>query len=58
MYRDKENRMLWTKTKSDKFIVKALYNALKSGSVVSFLMRGIWNLWMQPKVKLFVWEVT
>ena len=50
--------MLWTKTKSGKFIVKALYNALKSGSVVSFLMRGIWNLWMQPKVKLFVWEVT
>ena len=34
--RDKEDRVLWTETKSDKFLVKSLYKALESSSPDSF----------------------
>ena len=51
--RDVEDRVFWTETKSDKFIVKSLYDALELGSYVSFPTSSIWNLWVQPKVIFF-----
>lgn len=53
---DEEDKVLWKETKSCKFIIKSLYNALELGISVSFLMKIIWNSWVQPKVSLFAWE--
>ena len=39
--RDVTTTMLWTVRKSDKFIVKSLYNALEPNNFGSFPMRGI-----------------
>ncbi|RVX06525.1 hypothetical protein CK203_023744 [Vitis vinifera] len=58
VYKDAEDRVLWIETKSSKFIVKYLYNALELDNSVSFLLRSIWNLWVQPKVSFFAWEAT
>ena len=39
--RDVEDTMLWTTTKSDKFTVNSLYNALEPDNFKSYPMRGI-----------------
>ena len=46
VYRDAENTMLWTMTKSGKFIVNSLYNALELDNFESFPIRGIWLSWV------------
>ena len=40
---DVEDTVLWTETKSGKFLVKSLYNALELGNSSSFPSRSIWN---------------
>ncbi|RVW96858.1 hypothetical protein CK203_026045 [Vitis vinifera] len=41
---DVEDVVFWTKTKSGKFSVKSLYNALESGSPSLFPSDCIWNM--------------
>ena len=53
---DVEDMVFWTKTKSGKFSVKSLYNALESGNHSLFPSSCIWN--MQPKISFFVGEAT
>ncbi|RVX04134.1 Dynamin-related protein 5A [Vitis vinifera] len=48
--------VFWTETKSGKFSVKSLYNALELGSFSLFPSNCIWNLWVQPKISFFAWE--
>ena len=55
---DVEGMVPRTETKSDKFFVKSLYNALKLGDSSSFPTRSIWNSQVQPKISFFAWEVT
>lgn len=56
MSRYEEDRLLCTKTKSDKFTIKSLYTAMELGNLVSFPMRIIWNSWVQPRMSFFAWE--
>ena len=53
---DVEDMVFWTKTKSGKFSVKSLYNALESGNHSLFPSSCIWNV--QPKVSFFAREAT
>ena len=50
VHRDEEDKMLWIETKSGKFIVRSLHNALESGNSVSFPMKIIWKSGVQPTV--------
>ena len=56
--RNEEDKVLWTETKSNKFTIKSLYNALETGISVFFPMKIIWNPWVQPKVSFFAWKAT
>ena len=53
-----EDVVFWTETKSGKFSVKSLYNALEPCSPSLFPSNCIWNVWVQPKVSFFAWEAT
>ena len=53
---DVEDVEFWTETKSERFSVKSLYNALESCSPSLFPSNCIWNVWVQPKVSFFAWE--
>ena len=55
---DVEDMVFWTETKSGKFSVKSLYNALELGNPSLFPSSCIWNVWVQPKISLFAWEAT
>ena len=55
---DVEDVVFWTETKSGKFSVKSLYNALEPCSPSLFPSNCIWNVWVQPKVSFFAWEAT
>ena len=48
--------VFWTETKSGKFSVKSLYNALELDNFSLFPSNCIWNLWVQPKISFFAWE--
>ena len=56
MLGDVEDMMVWTETKSDKFLAKSLYLALEVDCPVLFPSSCIWNVWVQPKISLFAWE--
>ena len=56
MLGDVEDMMVWTETKSDKFLAKSLYLALEADCPVLFPSSCIWNVWVQPKISLFAWE--
>ena len=56
--RDVEDRVLWIKTKYEKFSVKSVYKALVLGPSVSFPSNVIWKACVQPKVSFFGWEAT
>ena len=47
---DVEDTVLWTETKSGKFLVKSLYNALELGNSSSFPSRSIWNIRCSPRL--------
>ena len=58
--RDVEDTLLWSVSKSDKFIVKTLYNVLEPNIGGYFPINDIWLSWVQPRVGLFfffAWEV-
>ncbi|RVW20629.1 4-hydroxy-tetrahydrodipicolinate reductase 2, chloroplastic [Vitis vinifera] len=58
VYGDVDDMVLWTEAKSGKFSVKSLYLALEAGCPSLFPSSCIWNVWVQPKISFFVWEVT
>ena len=53
---DVEDMVVWTETKSGKFLAKSLYFALKADCPVLFPSSCIWNGWVQPKISFFAWE--
>ena len=55
---DVEDMVFWIETKSEKFSVKSLYNALESDNPFLFPSSCIWNVWVQPKISFFAWEAT
>ena len=58
VYRDDEDRVLWTETKDDKLTMKSLYTALELRTLIFFPWSTIWEVWVQPKVSFFAWEAT
>ena len=54
---DVDDMVVWTETKSGKFLVKFLYLALEADCPVLFPSSCIWNGWVQPKISFFAWEV-
>ena len=56
--RDEEDRVRWIETKNGKFIVKSLYMALESRTLISFPWSNIWKEWVHPRVSFFAWEAT
>ena len=52
-HNNKEDRVLWTKTKNRKFTMKSLYMALELGTSISFPWSNIWKSWMHPRVSFF-----
>ena len=56
---DVEDLVLWTDTKSGKFSVKSLYNALELGDSFSFPSSCIWaTLRVQPMISFFAWATS
>ena len=53
---DIEDMVVWTETKSGKFLAKSLYFALEADYLVLFPSNCIWNGWVQPKISFFTWE--
>ena len=55
---DVDDMVVWTETKSGKFLAKSLYLALEVGCPSLFPSSCIWNVWVQPKISFFAWEAT
>ena len=53
-----EDRVLWKETKDGIFLVKSLYCALVSRSVVQFPNSIIWSPRVPTKVGFFAWEAS
>lgn len=58
VYRDKDDKVLWTESKDETFFVKTLYKALESRRQDVFPTSVIWNSWVLLRVGFFVWKAT
>ena len=55
---DVDDMVVWTETKSGKFLAKSFYLALEADCPYLFPSSCIWNVWVQPKICFFAWEAT
>lgn len=55
---DEEDRVRWLMSNDGNFLVKSLYKVLEPDSPVCFLVKIIWNHWVQPKISFFAWEAS
>lgn len=55
--REKRTRFVgWRQRET--FSGRSLYSSLKVGTLESFLVGIVWNVWVSPKVCFFAWKVT
>ena len=58
VHRDVEDKVIWTASRSENFLVKSLYLVLELDNPLLFPSSIIWRSCTPPKVAFFSWEAT